>query len=274
MVLHQQGVNRRKIVFLLIHPIRRIDPVFRLLVAPLLQQLLLLYRQGQADNEFRSLSRLCLHLNGASHQIDDILGDRHAKSCPLDAAYGGISLPFKRFKDVGGKFLVHADARIPDAKLIFAKPLPNGVVLPHNNENLPPLGSEFVGIGQQVQQHPVEPVFVTEYMCIPQAAVGYRKGNLLLTHLRGKHHAYIIQKRTKIYRHSLQLQLSTFNPAHFQDVVDQRQQILAGGFNLVKVFSDRCNVVAIAVCHIHIADNGIHRCADIMGHIGKKDGFG
>ena len=70
-----------------------------------------------------------------------------------------------------------------------------------------------------------------------------------------------------------QLHLPALDAAHFQHVVDQRQQVAAGGFDLVQIIPAAGGQVLFPFCQGHIAHDGIHRGADIVAHIGKEGGL-
>ena len=128
---------------------------------PLCAALLRLNPQCQADNHLRTLSLLRLNLNGSTHHIHNILGDSHTKSCALDSADRGGAFPLKRRKQLLGKFQAHADSVILDPDLIQRTVLlcPRELLEPDRN------GSSCRGkldrIGQKIQQHLVQPRFIT-----------------------------------------------------------------------------------------------------------------
>ncbi len=66
------------------------------------------------------------------------------------------------------------------------------------------------------------------------------------------------------------MNLSTLNPAHIQDIVDQREQMDAGGKDLAQIILNPFLVINITYSQCRKADNRIHWCPDIVRHIRKE----
>ena len=76
-----------------------------------------------------------------------------------------------------------------------------------------------------------------------------------------------------MHRLGFQRHLAALDSAHIQNIVDERQQMLARQQQLAQTFIDLFSVVQIALrdgCH---AQNSVHRRADIMAHRRKESGF-
>ena len=69
-----------------------------------------------------------------------------------------------------------------------------------------------------------------------------------------------------MYVRFLKLYRTALDPAHIQDVVDQAQKMRAGGADLAKVILHLDPVITVGLCQGRKSNDGIHRCADIMGH--------
>ena len=78
--------------------------------------------------------------------------------------------------------------------------------------------------------------------------------------------AYRIRYRTDIHRNRSKLHLSAFNSADIQNIVDQCQQMFRGRADLIQAVSD---FLILHLFHGNIgkANDRIHRCTDIMGHV-------
>ena len=81
-------------------------------------------------------------------------------------------------------------------------------------------------------------------------------------------------------QHSAQLQWQAFEPdmvgfdlGQLQDVVDHAQQVLARLFNLVEL-GQLAAVLDAAPQQVGEADDGIHRRADLVAHVGQKAALG
>ena len=62
----------------------------------------------------------------------------------------------------------------------------------------------------------------------------------------------------------LNLDFAAFNPAHIQDIIDQAEQMIAGGKHLAQAVLHLAAVVNVADCNRRETDNCIHRRADIV----------
>ena len=71
-----------------------------------------------------------------------------------------------------------------------------------------------------------------------------------------------------------QVELAALNAAHIQDIIDQREQMVAGGQDLAQIVLDLVLVVNAADRQCGEADDGIHGRADIVRHIGKEGTLG
>ena len=67
-----------------------------------------------------------------------------------------------------------------------------------------------------------------------------------------------------------QVELTALNAAHIQDIIDQREQMVAGGQDLAQIVLDLVLVVNAADRQCGEADDGIHGRADIVRHVGKE----
>ena len=71
-----------------------------------------------------------------------------------------------------------------------------------------------------------------------------------------------------------QIRLPRLNLGHVQHVVDESEQVLAGGFDLLRVFPNPLRIVRIPLEQIRKAHDGVHRRADVVGHVGQKRTLG
>ena len=70
------------------------------------------------------------------------------------------------------------------------------------------------------------------------------------------------------------MDLAAFDSAHIQNIIDQRQQMVAGGKDLVQIVPHPFLILHIAGCQCGKSDNGVHGRADIMRHIGEECALG
>ena len=67
-----------------------------------------------------------------------------------------------------------------------------------------------------------------------------------------------------------QIDLPALNPAHFQNIIDQCQQMIAGSQDLGQIPLNTFHALVALDRKIGETDNGVHRSADVMGHIGQE----
>ena len=70
-----------------------------------------------------------------------------------------------------------------------------------------------------------------------------------------------------------QLQLSAFYLRYIQNIVDQRQQMIAGQSDFPKTLTRRLNIPEILLGNRRKAYDGIHGRADVVRHGGEKIGL-
>ena len=121
------------------------------------------HRLCQGDGEIHGkggpLPQMALHGDGAAHGVDETLDDGEPQAGALDVAAelgmllggGGIEMIQEA--------LAHAHAGVPDGEAEMALPRPRRELL-HDEGDLPASGGVFDGVGQQIDEHLVEPVFV------------------------------------------------------------------------------------------------------------------
>ena len=164
----------------------------------------------------------CLHLDGAAHHIHDVFGDGHAKAGALDSADRGGALPLEGLKRFFGKLRAHADAVILDAELV----LPAACTFrqagdPHRDRaarrvNLMALtaGSARSGSAGSYRSrhprrsHPSRPLKLQLFCVDLPADDGFQ----------------IVQHSGKVDFHLFQMDLSAFDAAHIQHIVDEESR--------------------------------------------------
>ena len=72
----------------------------------------------------------------------------------------------------------------------------------------------------------------------------------------------------------LDLHLSTFNPAHIQNIVNQAEQMITGRKYFLQTVSYLIPVINMTGRNGGKSDNSVHRRTDVVGHIGQKCSLG
>ena len=226
--------------------------------------------EWQTDDKFGTFPLLCPNVNGATHHIHNILGDGHAKSCALSPAHSRSPLPLKRRKDLLYKFLAHADSGILHPNLVQFTASLEPRILFQPDRNGSASRSKLDCIGQKIQQHLVQPCLVTIDILICHIHGIHIKLQLLRMDLPADNYLQIMKyiRQTDLY--FFQMDLSTLNPAHIQDIIDQRKQMVTGGKDLTQIIPNPVFIINIAYSQCGKTDDCIHWCPNIVRHVGKE----
>ena len=183
--------------------------------------MLVLSAHGQTDDKLAALALRRLHLDGAAHHIHDVLGDRHAKAGALYPADRGGALPLEGLKDLVGELLAHADAVILDAELVLPAAVHFTGKLPHPHRDCAARRGKLDGVGQQVQQDLVQPGLVAVDVLVGHIRGVHIKFQLLCVNLPADDGFQVVQHIRKVDFHLFQMDLSAFDAAHIQHIVDE-----------------------------------------------------
>ena len=117
------------------------------------------------NNKLCTFSLFTVDFDISAHQIDDVLCNRHTKSCSLYTADGRIFLTFKRLKNMIYKILAHTDARVFNTKHIFRKSV-RTVFLRNADTYSAALLRIFHGIADQIQEYLIQSQLITVYLLV------------------------------------------------------------------------------------------------------------
>ena len=84
----------------------------------------------------------------------------------------------------------------------------------------------------------------------------------------------VVQNLGKSDLRFLQMDFTALDAAHIQHIVDDGQQVIAGGEYLIQIIAQLFPVAHVGLCQGGKADHRIHGCADIVGHIGQERALG
>ncbi len=88
------------------------------------------------------------------------------------------------------------------------------------------------------------------------------------------HFQHVVQQLVELQRYQLQLRLACFDLGQFQDIVDQRQQMVAGTIDDIEVAPVVSGDLAGIGHHLRKADHRIERRPQFVAHIGQKHALG
>ena len=177
--------------------------------------------EAEIYDEFAALARFAFDRDGAAHHIHDVLGDGHTQAGTLNAADGGAFLPAERLKDVLLELFAHTNAIVLDAELIAATALGRTVLLGNADADRTACGSELDGVGQNVQQDLVQPGLIAVDILVGHIHRVHIKFQLFCVDLPADNGFQIVQHIRKVDFHLFQMELSAFDAAHIQHIVDE-----------------------------------------------------
>ena len=129
---------------------------------------------------------------------------------------------------------------------------------------------ELVGVADQIQQDAVQSIRVAKHHFIFNFLCGNDIVDLLHLHLHREKIAHFIQQFHNIRGYGIQFHLAALNAAHVQNVVDERQQMLAGQFDFLQIFRRFRREAGLLLHQADIAHDGVHRRPDVMAHVRKE----
>ena len=227
------------------------------------------HREREQHRKPAAFSLFALHVDAAVHAVHDGLRDGHAQTRALDAAHRGRALPLEGFEDPGYEFLAHADAGVRDRQLVIRQVVPASGLLQGDGDRAP-FRRKFIGVAHQIEQNAVEPVGVAQHPAVLDGVTVHRKGHVLLAHLFGKHVPDTVQHIAQIGLRRLQLHVPGLDAAHLQHVVDEGQQMVAGGADLLQIAVHVFGAGVFPQAQLRVADDGVERRAQVVGHVGEE----
>ena len=226
----------------------------------------------QGDGNTGSSAHLALHFDSSLHQIHQLLHYGHTQPGAVEPGFCAGTLSRKLLKQMGQEILGHTDARILDYRLIHGIARSVGGHLRQIHGDLPAGRGVFQGIAQNVQEDFTELCLIAKHIRVEHIILP-GKFNSLFLHLGIKHGEQVIVKRASITVGFIQGGLAAFNPRHFQDIIDKRQQKVIGGLYLLDVRQGQFLIIQMLFQQFRKPDDGVHGRADIMGHIEEECGF-
>ncbi|CDC68676.1 putative uncharacterized protein [Oscillibacter sp. CAG:155] len=151
---------------------------------------------------------------------------------------------------------------------------PGRVLLGERHADGAALRCELQCVGEEVQQHLIEPHAVAVHLLGLDVLNEDVEGLLLGLHLRLDDIDDILRHLPQGQQIHVQCQLAAFDLGHVQHVVDEAQQVLAGEGDLVEAVPHLGGLVDVGGgngCHAH---NGVHGSADVVAHVGEEFALG
>ena len=230
--------------------------------------------QGEGDLEPAASVRFTFHGDLPAHQVNDVFRDGHAQTGALHLVGGGAFRTGEGVENVGQEFRCHAAAVVGDNDADGGLTGDGAGKLGDVKADRAAVGRVFYRVGQQIDQY------------LPQTHAVTNEE--LMRHIMGADHEVLrLFRRTgtddavdltdllgKAYRLPDNADLSRLDLAHVQHIVDEGQHMLAGGVSFADVIAHFVRHGRLAFHQAGNAQNGVHRRADVVGHVGEEFALG
>ncbi|EGY02363.1 hypothetical protein AZA_21720 [Nitrospirillum viridazoti Y2] len=227
--------------------------------------------QGHDEPEGAAGAGLAFHPDLAAHQGDQALADGQPQAAAAIAA-GGRAIGLGEGAEQGGDGVGgNADAAVGhrETQRHPVRPGPgDGADIQHHTAGL----GELDGVTQQVQQHLLQAQAVTHHHHRRVGRDGRRQGELLFIGVDRHQRHQPVHQVGQFELGVFKIQLPRLHLREVEDVVDQRHQAAAGRGDLgdeVPLLRGQPGVRQ----QLGQAQDGVHRRADFMTHIGQEIGF-
>ena len=226
----------------------------------------LMLRDGhiEGDGERRPLAQLALTLDRASHEVDHLLGDGQTEARALHLVHAAVGLARERVVHALHELLAHAYARVGHAvdQAHHAGRVARQLLQVDVDASVR-LGV-LEGVRHDVDEHLVDAQLVgIEVLVLHVVGVDAEVDALVLDHGLGDVSEVLchLSDREGCRR---QGELAAFHLGNVQDVVDEREQVVARQLNLAQAVLDDGLVVDVELRDGRQAQNRVHRRADVM----------
>ena len=208
------------------------------------------------------------------HHVHEVLRDGHAEPRALDAADGGGALALEGVEDVLDEFGAHANARVRHGEAVasVADRRAGQLVQRHLDEAAGI--RELQGVAQQVQENLVDAQLVAAHLGVADALGVDGEVQLPRARLGLNDAVEIVQKIDEVVGLLVQRDLAALDMAHVQNVVDEAQEMRAGGLDLVQVLLHFLRLIEAAGSQSGEAHDGVHGRADVVGHVREEGALG
>ena len=229
--------------------------------------------EGHQDGERGSYALFGSYRDRAVHQLHHVLGDSHAQtSAAVFVVAGGILLG-EGVEHPGEKLLADANACIADDEFERGLVVKDGGLL-HGQGHAARRFGKLDGVAQDVDQHLLELHDVADVGAVHQVQDLTFKRQSLIGALGHDQGVDLLQHPAEGEGFVAQHHPAGLDAAHVQNVVDELQQVagaVADFFQIIPGLRRQCLILQRQAVQ---ADDGVHRGADFVAHVGEEGGLG
>ena len=223
----------------------------------------------QHDLKAGALAGGAFHADDTAHQVHNALGDGHTQSRALHMVGAGLFLPREGVENGFLVGITHADAVILHDEFVLGVVRIAGKLL-DLKPDMPACGRVLDRVGEDIHQDLVQTVGVCQHMLMLYRGRDHAEFLIALVGLLADDALDLLDLLQKVHLLDVQGGLAALDAAHIQNVVDDAEQQTPGAFQLFKMLSQLVRLVQLVFHQGGDADDGVHRCADIVAHVGQE----
>ena len=232
--------------------------------------LVLLNLQIDRDRDLRSLVGSAFDLNVTIHQVDDVSCNGHAKTGALHLGRPVIVCPAERLEHDLLEFRRHTDAVVLDGKLVAAKLREAVRFFLDRKGDVSSIRGVLDGVAHQVHKDLLDAQAVAADSFVLDVLNMDFELMFVLVDCRFCEGEQVIDQLRQAEILLGKAHSPALDSGHIQHFIDQSQQMTARFCDLAKALDHPVLTLDIRTRNGGQANDCIHRCTDIMGHIGEK----
>src|SRR5919106_816305 len=230
-----------------------------------------MYEGGQPDREGAAAAGLALDRDVAAHHATKAPAQRQAQAGPaVPARGGGVGL------GEGLEKLPQLVRRHADAGVAYAERQPVLAVdrLPGNVQRHGPALGELARVAQQVEEGLTDLGQIGMYGADAVGTAHVQPVDILRRQ-RLDDGGDVPDERGDVEGLEVELHLAGLDLGQVEHGVDQLEQVLAGCIDLLEVVGELlgAEVGGVLLEHLAVADDGVERRAQLVGHVGQELGL-
>ena len=215
-----------------------------------------------------------VYRHGAAHGVHNAFTDGHSKTASHDFTDSRIILSLKGFEELLLELPADSYARIADHKRQGRIPCRCTRAFRDFQFDSALPGRILHRIAEKIEQQLRHSQLVAEHVfghgvCHLEGIFMSVRHDLRLHEIRD-----FLDQLPKVDPGLLQYHSAALDPAHIQYVIDQLQQMIAGRHDFLQTVPHLFRIVYVRRGNIGKSNDGVHRRADVVGHIGEEGALG
>jgi hypothetical protein len=203
----------------------------------------------------------------AAHQVHEVAADRQAQSRSAELARRRAVGLRERLEERGPDDLGDPDPRVFDLE---PHALDSALVaFAADAHGDPAVLRELDGVSAQVDEDLPQPMRIAHHGARHVRIDQDLEGELLVVRLLRQQQDGVVDRLPQVVRDALEADLARLDLREVQDVVDDREQRFAGALDRQRAFALLDSQRRVEQKGRH-PENAVHRCADLVTHVGQE----